>query len=56
MRTIDERENYMAVSEEDRKICDGSMGEVMLYYLVNPALFLTHVYETLITFRWKFYF
>ena len=60
METLREDQNsstsYIQLSEEHKQICDGSYQEVVLYYLVNPGIFLTHVYETLSSWEWKFYF
>jgi len=58
METLREEQNinYIELSEEHKQLCNGSYGEVMLYYLVHPGIFLTHVYETLSMWEWKFYF
>ena len=46
--------NYMVISDEHRKICDSSLAEVVLYYLVNPGICISQMYESLCTMSWKF--
>ena len=43
------------LTSEHKEVCDASFPEVILYYLGNPNLFLTHLYESLTTMSWKFY-
>ena len=44
------------LSEEEKKMCNASYNEVLLFYLVNPTVFLSHVYDSVSTMEWKFYF
>ncbi len=44
------------LSEQEKQICKASFNEVTLYYLVNPMLFFYHIYESISTFSWKFYY
>ena len=44
------------LSENEKQICKASFDEVILYYLVNPMLFFGHVYESISTLTWKFYY
>jgi hypothetical protein len=43
------------LTSEQKNICDASIPEVVLYYVGNPNLFLSHLYESLSTMSWKFY-
>lgn len=44
------------LSQQEKELCNASFNEVILYYLVNPALFFTHFYNSISTMSWKFYF
>lgn len=44
------------LTEEEKTLCNASYSEVMLYYLFNPHVFLSQVYDSLSTMTWKFYF
>ena len=44
------------LTEQEKEICDSNIIEVITYYLFNPNLFLSHLYDTLTTMTWKFYF
>ena len=44
------------LTEEEKKLCDASYSEIILYYLTKPTLFLNHLYGSITTFTWKFDF
>ena len=58
MENIEEEKIPLNVelTEQEKEICDANVSEVIAYYLFNPNLFLTHLYDSLTTMTWKFYF
>lgn len=44
------------LTEQEKMLCNASYSEVMLYYLFNPHVFLSQVYDSVSTMSWKFYF
>tara|TARA_X000000950_G_C13743484_1_gene589515 strand:+ start:480 stop:653 length:174 start_codon:yes stop_codon:yes gene_type:complete len=44
------------LTEDEKKLCDASYSEIILYYLTKPTLFLNHLYGSITTFTWKFDF
>lgn len=43
------------LTSEEKQACGASFPEVVLYYLGNPSIFLTHLYDSITTMSWKFY-
>lgn len=57
MDSIEDRINTnYELTEEEHSICDGSYSEILLHYITNPLVLLTHVYESITTMSWKFIF
>lgn len=46
----------IVLTDYQKNICEAGFNEIILYYLVNPLLFFSHVYNSLSTMSWKFYF
>ncbi len=43
------------LTNEQRSICDASYSEIILYYIVNPFVFLRHLCDSIMSMSWKFY-
>jgi len=43
------------MTREQREICDASYSEIILHYILNPGVFLTHLFNSIQTMSWKFY-
>jgi len=46
----------MKLTEQEKEICDANTSEIVIYYLLNPNLFFSHLYESITTRKWSFYF
>ena len=43
------------LTKQEKDMCDANTSEIIIYYLLNPNLFFSHLYETITTRKWKFY-
>lgn len=48
--------NMIDKFQHGMEMCNASYAEILLHYLINPGVFLYHVYESITTMRWKFFF
>lgn len=44
------------LTEKDKNICDANTTEIVIYYMLNPNLFFNHLYKSITTRKWSFYF
>ena len=53
--TEEKRSLNVELIEKEKDICDANTSEIVIYYLLNPNLFFSHLYESITTRKWSFY-
>jgi len=57
MDIIEDRiDTNVELTEEEHSICHASYSEIILHYIANPVVFFTHLYNSITSMSWKFYF